>query len=391
MSRQISEGRYEEFSETVVRFESTGKHLTLLTVADGRFLREENARLTIGSDADDGAMWRAAGDGFEHAVSGNRLGCTRSMDGYVLLDSDAPAAVSQEPLRVSHGPELLPSAYLEHMREHGWACLTSVLDPELVEGLERVACTDRYAHQKYNRSSPQLCQSGVMAQTAAEPVSLWVVRQYMRTPDIKLGHTPGLAVLAPDDGQRVVQGWHSDYPYHWGVPAEGKVPVGTGQAVLGVQRNVCVSEFSKLGGATVFKLGSHARDEGPPDAWGTVALALRDDYREKHGLPYNGPEADVIEAPGGSIILYDARTWHRAGVNRSDKKRAAMLQAMIPMYILPKNDTSQSYLEFIRSDAFAELNEREKTEFQSLMVQRFIGPGGRFAIGPEKELTDIVS
>ena len=384
MSKQDS----EEFAERVVRFESTGTNFTLLTAPDGRFLREEACALSVGRDADDAAMWSAEGNGYVHATSGRALEAAITAEGVVPTSGTDAADV---PFQPCHGPEQLPSAYAAHIREHGWVCLTGVLDPELVEGLEQVGCTDRYADQQYDRSVPQLCQSSAIARTAAEPVSLWVVRQYMGLPNVKLGHTPGLAVLMPDDGKRAVQGWHSDYPYHWGVPAEGRVPAGTGQVVLGVQRNVCISEFSKVGGATVFKLGSHTRDEGPPADWGTAELVYRPDYREKRGLPYNGVEADVIEAPGGSIILYDARTWHRAGVNRTDKKRGAMLQAMIPMYILPKNDTSQSYLEFMRSDAYVGLNAREKAEFQSLMVQQYIGPGGRFAIGPQKELTELVN
>ena len=372
----------ERFAERVVTFTSNDDPYTLLVDPGGRFLRLTDDGLAVGRDADDAAMWRQTSDGFIHA-GGDALDAREGPGGVEVAGVPGP-------FRPAHGPEELPSASLAHMREHGWVCLTNVLDAELVEALERVACTDRYAGRQYDRSVPQLCQSSAIARTAAEPVSLWLIRQYMRTDAVKLGHTPGLAVLTPDDGARVVQGWHSDYPYHWGVPAEGQVPAGTGQAVLGVQRNVCVSEFSKFAGATVFKLGSHARDEGPPDAWGTVSVASRPGYREKHGLPYSGPEADVIEAPGGSIILYDARTWHRAGVNRSDKKRAALLQAMIPMYVLPKNDTSEAYLEFLRSDACGELNEREREEFQSLMVQQFIGPGGRYAIGPQKELTDIV-
>ncbi|MCZ6616657.1 MAG: hypothetical protein O7E57_00885 [Gammaproteobacteria bacterium] len=59
----------------------------------------------------------------------------------------------------------------------------------------------------------------------------------------------------------------------------------------------------------------------------------------EHGLPDNGPDADIVEAPAGSIILYDARTWHRAGVNRTGEKRAAMLQAITPMYLMPFTDT----------------------------------------------------
>ena len=228
-----------------------------------------------------------------------------------------------------------------------------------------------------------------MASTAAEPVSLWLIRAYMKTPDIRLAHTPGMAVLGTDDGKRNVQGWHSDYPYHWGVPADGLVPTPTGETVLGVQRNVCVSDFTRERGATVFKLGSHARDHGPPTEWGTAALHARPGYRAAHGLPYGGPEADIVEAPGGSIILYDARTWHRAGVNRTPYKRAAMLQAMTPMYVMPKNDTSADYRDFIASAAYGELTDRERDEMRRLMVHEFIGPGGRYAITADRELTKL--
>ena len=100
-----------------------------------------------------------------------------------------------------------------------------------------------------------------------------------------------------------------------------------------------------------------------------------------------GPEADIIEAPGGSIILYDSRTWHRAGVNRTDQKRAALLMAITPMYVMPKNDTSHSYKAFLASDVYKELNDRERIEVEHLMVHQFIGPGGQYAIGADRELT----
>ena len=196
----------------------------------------------------------------------------------------------------------------------------------------------------------------------------------MRTDDIRFAHTPALIVLAQDDGRRNVQGWHSDYPYHWGVPALGQVPTQAGDIVLGVQRNVCVSEFTKERGATAFKLGSHALGHGPPDSWGTAGTHGRPGYRAEHGLPYNGPDADVIEAPPGSIILYDSRTWHRAGVNRTAQPRAAMLQAVTPMFVMPKNNTSGAYRHFIQSAAYQQLTLREREEIRAMMVHRFLGP-----------------
>ena len=167
----------------------------------------------------------------------------------------------------------------------------------------------------------------------------------------------------------------------------GAIPTPTGETVMGVQRNVCVSEFKKERGATAFKLGSHALDKGPPEEWGTAGIHARPGYRKENGLPYNGEDADIVEAPGGSIILYDSRTWHRAGVNRTDQPRAAMLQAMTPMYVFPKNDTSVAYRLFRQSDAFHQVNDRVKTEVQNLMVHTFIGPGGQYAVSPDEEFT----
>ena len=162
-----------------------------------------------------------------------------------------------------------------------------------------------------------------------------------------------------------------------------------GEIVLGVQRNVCVSEFTKVGGATAFKLGSHALNTGPPDEWGTGNTYARRGFRKSHGLPYNGPDADIVEAPPGSIILYDSRTWHRAGVNRTDDRRAAILQAMIPNYVMPFIDTSGTYKEYLASPVPAQLDERERREFQDLMVHKIVGPGGQVAIAPDRELTAL--
>ena len=205
-----------------------------------------------------------------------------------------------------------------------------------------------------------------------------------------MAHSPGMAVLTKDDGKRPVQGWHADYPYHWGVPAPAQVPAQPGASRLGVQRNVCVSDFTKVGGATAFKLGSHARNVGPPEDWGTAARYASRSYRAEHGLPYNGPDADIVEAPGGSIILYDARTWHRAGVNRTDNKRAAMLQAMVPMYVMPKVDMSAAYKQFAASQVYRDITQRERTELEALLVRRLPGPPLHGALGTDPELVALV-
>lgn len=366
-------GVEDRFHERVVKIEATGRHYALLVDRDGDFLAINGDGVQITSaQADDRAMWTPIGDGrFRHVVTAAEL---------VPGPDFAPA----------HGPEKLPSEYLAFFKENGWVCLTAIVAPDLLDDLQRVACTDGYADREADRSMLQLCQDAAVAKTAAEPVSLWLIRQYMGLAEVTLGHAPAIVVLTKDDGKRNVQGWHSDYPYHWGIPAFAAVPTPSGKTVLGVQRNVCVSEFTKVRGATAFKLGSHALDHGPPRAWGVAGDHGRPGYRAEHGLPYTGPEADVIEAPAGSTILYDARTWHRAGVNRADAPRAAMLQAMVPAYVVPKNDTGGPYKEFRQSAAYAALNDRERREIRNLMVHRFPGAFRRDAFAADRELRALI-
>ena len=375
----------------VVKITPTRTRFAMLLAADGRFLAVgADGEPALLREADDRVMWRPAKDGYRHATTG-RLAKLDS-GGAPSVDGVPPSAFGKlaqaAPFAATHGPERLPSDYLRCFRQDGWVCLTQLLAPAVLDGLQQVACTDAHARRERDRSQQQLNQHVAVSRTAAEPVSLWLVRQYMRTDDIRFGHTPALIVLGQDDGKRNVQGWHSDYPYHWGIRVAAQVPTNSRSTALGVQRNVCVSEFTKARGATLFKLGSHAENRGPPEAWGTAGAHAQAGYRAANGLPYDGAEADVIEAPAGSIILYDARTWHRAGVNRTPRKRAAMLQAMLPAFVMPKNDTSRSYRAFVGGAAHQALNQREREEMQRLMVHRFPGPGGTYAIGPDAELTE---
>ena len=164
----------------------------------------------------------------------------------------------------------------------------------------------------------------------------------------------------------------------------------SGELSMGVQRNICVSEFTRENGATCFKLGTHALNSGPPEEWGTGSIYAQRGHRAEHGLPYEGPETDIVEAPAGSIILYDSRTWHRAGVNRTDQRRAAILQAMTPSFLMPFGDTSQPYKQFMKGPIIDQLLSRDQKDFAELMVHKVIGPGGMGAITVDKELTGLV-
>ena len=78
----------------------------------------------------------------------------------------------------------------------------------------------------------------------------------------------------------------------------------------------------------------------------------------------------MVEAPAGSIILYDARTWHRAGFNHSKHKRAAMLQSFQTADVIPKRDTRPVYKRLRGTSMVEELNAREKREISELLLNR---------------------
>lgn len=348
------------FAERVVKVERPERNFRLLAAANGELLGLNDAgSFCLTDDADDRVVWDRAPGGFRHVATGKVFAATENGD-VRLAGAESPS------VRVCHGPEKLPSEYLAHLRREGWVCLTCIIDPDTVDDLQRAACTDAYEAPEFDKSVPRIALHPAVARTVAEPISLSLIRRYMGTEDVRVGHPPGFAVLAPDDGKRPVQGWHADFPYN---VANTDREYKRAAAPMAVQRNVCISEFTKSRGATAFKLGSHAFDAYPPEHWNPLKHDGEAYDRARHGLPYTGPEADVVEAPAGSIILYDARTWHRAGFNRSKRRRAAMLQAMLAGSVKRKTDTSNAYARFVEQPFYATLTVRERRE-----VQRLMGP-----------------
>ncbi|MFP6822650.1 MAG: phytanoyl-CoA dioxygenase family protein [Pseudomonadales bacterium] len=388
--------------ERIVRVEPPNHHFTLLRNRDGDYLGSDDGEgLQLYDYVDDKAVWnQLKPDTFSHPASNIELHIDSDSDGYLLshkgaeVSADTKSSDEAATYTAHRGPALMPSDYLATFKENGWVCLASILSSDIVDELERVSCCGRWSDREYDRETPLLNQTAAVARASVEPVSLWLIRQYLSTEEIRLAHSPGLAVLTPDDGERDVQGWHSDFPYLWGITRkqgdDQRIPIGmSGELSMGVQRNICVSEFTHENGATCFKLGTHVLNSGPPEEWGTGSIYAQRGHRAAEGLPYDGPEADIIEAPGGSIILYDARTWHRAGVNRTDQRRAAILEAMTPSFLMPFVDTSLPYKQFMKGPVIDQLLKRDQTAFAELMVHKVIGPGGMGAITVDKELTEL--
>jgi hypothetical protein len=392
------------FQEQPIRVERPASFYELLCAPDGRFLGIDDAgTLQLFDYVDDKSVWQSDTETatYRHPVTDVVIDAEEHAGGLHLglqgaaIDEQGNAGENPATFTTQRGPADLPSHYLAHFRENGWVCLPCILDDEIVDGLQQVSSSGAYEDQPHDPMQAPICGNSAVAKATVEPISAWLMRQYMQTDFIKLGHAPSLAVLPPDDGKRDVLAWHADFPYLWGITpqvAGGRIPVhDSGAFCMAIQRNICITDFTKESGATCFKLGSHAKCSPPPEEWGTGAQYSQRGYREQHGLPYTGPEAEVLEAPAGSMVIYDARTWHRTGVNRTEHKRGAMLQAVVPMYIMPFMDTSKPYKAFVNSPIYDELTPREKQEIETLMVHKIVGPMGQFAIGVDRELTEMTS
>lgn len=347
----------QAFTERVIRAESP-THFFVLLVAENGFLvgLNESGESALFAEADDRVIWERQADGIEHVVSGHSVKASEDAQSLTMSINGQDMAVS-----ISRGPEKLPSEYLAELRRDGLVCLNSIIGPDVVDGLQRVACVGPYEDLEPTMGVPKICQDAAVGRALTEPVSLWVLRQYLGHHDLHLGHPPGMAVLKPDILATAGRGWHMDQPYTRS--KSGQVFERSGPP-KSCNRNICVSDFTHLNGATAFVSGSHSGDFHVPEDWNAP---LKED---PPGMSYTGPDATVYEAPSGSIILYDARTWHRAGYNRSEHKRAAMLSSGQVPGVIPKNDTSQLYNRLTQMPVFEKLRDRERREVRALMLNQ---------------------
>ena len=339
----------------LVTLERPKHHYVLLTADDGRMLGiTDDGDLALFDEAGDHVVWDRTSGGVTHVATGKEV-ATAVDDGICTLRVGS----GKVDVEVRHGPDKLPSEYLRHLRREGWVCLNSILPAETVDRLERVACTGRHEHLEQDTSMPKICQDAAVGRAIAEPVSLWVLRAYLQSRDIHLGHPPGFNVLPPETLARAGRRWHSDIPYTRSSSPQPVFPrPGPPKAC---NRNTFVSDFTYLNGATMFKPGSHLLDSGPPDEW-NAAL-------QNGELPYSGPEATVLEAPSGSMILYDARTWHRAGYNRSEHKRGMMATNYETPDVVPKRDTRPACRRLHQTPVYQELNARERRDVTDLLMK----------------------
>ena len=237
-------------------------------------------------------------DAFQHVTTELTLTVEPAACGCHLRRDGTPVTVDGKPdedavvFAPEHGPARLPSKYLRTFRENGWVALACMLSPKTVGALQQTSCTGPWPDRPHDPRERLLTRGAVVARTAVEPVSLWLMRQYLQTEDIRLGHSPSFAVLDKDDGVRDVLAWHSDYPYLWGITCRigsDRISIHDSSGFsVAVQRNVCITEFTRENGATRVKLGSQRRNAGPPPEWGTTAAYSRRAIERSMACPTMG-------------------------------------------------------------------------------------------------------
>jgi ectoine hydroxylase-related dioxygenase (phytanoyl-CoA dioxygenase family) len=191
------------------------------------------------------------------------------------------------------------------LAEHGICAVTGVLSGAALEAvradLYAAAAQDRargreqkfgldHEHDDTNqRVWNVLSRSPVFVDLAEHPVALRLLRSVLGWPML-LGNLSA-NITGPGGGEMVLHADQIFVPTPW--PAE---PQGANAAW-------CIDDFTADNGATCFVPGSH-RLHRPPEPGDDVTP-----------IP--------LEAPAGTLVVFESRLWHRTGFNRTQHQRRA--------------------------------------------------------------------
>lgn len=197
---------------------------------------------------------------------------------------------------------------LRNIAEFGLTIVPEVLSGDGLkaarDALYRAAASDRarsreqkfsldYASDETNqRVWNVLSRDPVFEDMAAHPLALDYVRGVLGWPAL-LGNISA-NITGPGGGEMIL---HADQIF---------VPEPWPQVPQGLNVAWCLDDFTEANGATRFAPGSHRLNRAP--------LA---DEAEIDTIP--------IEAPAGSILVFESRVWHKTGFNRTaDERRAGV-------------------------------------------------------------------
>ncbi len=211
---------------------------------------------------------------------------------------------------------------LSNIRDYGLTIVPDVLVGEALErardALYRAAESDRvrareqkfgldYAHDETNqRVWNVLSRDPAFEDLAFHRIAVDYVKAVLGWPAL-LGNISA-NITGPGGGEMVLHADQIFVPEPWAAEPQGM--------------NVawCLDDFTEANGATRFAPGSHKLNRAP-----------RRDEQNVETVP--------MEAPAGSIVVFESRVWHKTGFNRAKDERRAGVFAWYtkPIYRTQEN------------------------------------------------------
>lgn len=211
---------------------------------------------------------------------------------------------------------------LNDIKEYGLAIVPDVLTGDVLkrsrDALYRAADSDRsrareqkfgldYAHDETNqRVWNVLSRDPVFEDMAFHRIAIDYVKALLGWPAL-LGNISA-NITGPGGGEMVL---HADQIF---------VPEPWASEPQGCNVAWCLDDFTEANGATRFAPGSHKLNRAP-----------RADEQDVATIP--------MEAPAGSIVVFESRVWHKTGFNRTKNERRAGVFAWYtkPIYRTQEN------------------------------------------------------
>ncbi len=200
----------------------------------------------------------------------------------------------------------------EELARDGFTVIRGVLTPEQVaaaaEGLDRLYAEQvaEFGEENIARIRDKYIVRSMLAfdpfflhNIACNPALMSIIKQELGEA-ISLSSQVG--ILSPPDDRLYQLAWHRELQYqHF-----------TASRPIALQTLICIDRFSPETGGTFFLPGSHLHEPFPSDG-----------YVRSHEVQ--------IEAEPGDAVVFNALTYHRAGLNRSGRVRRAINN----LYTLP--------------------------------------------------------
>ncbi|MBA2479180.1 MAG: phytanoyl-CoA dioxygenase family protein [Planctomycetes bacterium] len=203
-------------------------------------------------------------------------------------------------------------SHQDELRDQGYTIMRSAIGRRQLDELrsaidQRLSGTAIADHGDHLHETNLVAKESIFREVAQHPLVLATVEGLLGEDCILSSCNQG--TRKPECS---AQAMHRDM-HIWG-PSLPWMPIP-----IGIQVAWCVDDFTIQSGATMLVPGSHLRADARAD---------------------EAPIAAV--APAGSMILFDARTYHAGGANRSDRFRRAVLCFYVRSWLKPQSDHKRS-------------------------------------------------